>query len=42
MYLSGEEYYVDSDTLQYVLLELGQKISIEYDTEQKVINIATK
>ena len=42
MYFSDEEYYVDSDTLQYVLLELGQKISIEYDTEQKIVNIVTK
>lgn len=41
MYLSNGEYYVDSDTLQGIMLELGQKISIEYDTEQKIVSIIT-
>lgn len=42
MYLSDDEYYVDSDTLQCVMLELGQKINIEYNTEQKFISITTQ
>lgn len=41
MYLSNGEYYVDSDTLQGIMLESGQKISIEYDTEQKIVSIIT-
>lgn len=41
MYFSDKEYYVDSDTLQYVMLKLGQKINIEYNTEQKIVNIIT-
>jgi len=42
MYFSDGEYYVDSDTLQYIMLELGQRINIEYNTEQKIVNIITK
>lgn len=39
MYFSDGEYYIDSDTLACVMLELGQKINIEYDMENKIINI---
>lgn len=42
MHYSDGEYYVDSDTLQYVLHELNQKIEINYDIENKIINISTK
>lgn len=42
MYFSNGEYYTDSETLQNVMHELNQKIEIEYDTENKIINVITK
>lgn len=42
MYFSNDEYYTDSETLQYVMYELNQKIEIEYDAENKIVNVITK
>lgn len=42
MYFSNGEYYTDSETLQSVMYELNQKIEIEYDTENKIVNVITK
>ncbi len=42
MYFFNGEYYTDSATLQNVMHELNQKIEIEYDTENKIVNVITK
>lgn len=42
MYYSNGEYYTDSETLQYVMNELNEKIEITYDTENQIVDVVTK
>ena len=42
MYYSNDEYYTDSETLQYVMNELNEKIEITYDTENQIVDVVTK
>lgn len=42
MYYSNGEYCTDSETLQYVMNELNEKIEITYDTENQIVDVVTK
>lgn len=39
MYMLNDEYYIDNDTLQFALQEMGIKIDIQYYNEKSIVNI---